>query len=376
MKKIFLLAVAASTLLACSNNDLDLTTDTGDKPLAMSVYLSKVTDRAISDAAQNGATINSLQVRVLTTEGAQIGGVHTFNSSSTPTLTTLITGSVADDANIIVEKVSSTASSVEVRGYNNATAPASWEALSTIDAKSVNAIQSYAFENIPFISTTGVDGKDIITKGTDLNGNERKKWTAEPSIKPYFARFEVSGTPILYKEDGSAVLNDGTTIVVNNIYMNAVGNKTGGVTTYGNTGGNWTYDGTSISGTSGNWEAGYYTNFADMYGDAPTGAQVQAFNLWSQATMPHVILKVTVTPKGDAEKAYAGFVTIKNFTATGVSGIVNGNIYSVNLGDLHIKYNSETGGGDIDPNPEDVEADLHLKVTVLPWVKVNLTPGM
>lgn len=371
MNKLLMLALGAVTVLSsCSKDDSVIQDETGTKSLAMSVDLGNKKTKAEADPAGE-VSINSLKVKVYSAGGTQLGSDVTIGAATTPALGDIVNGSIADDdiKRVIVEKVNSTAAYVEIRGYNNETAPA-WETLSAIDARTVNQIQGYAFQDIPFITTTGTNGMDNINKTADLNANDRKVWEVSASIKPYLARFEVSGTPKLVKLDGNTPVTDAT-ITVNNIYMNNVGNKTGSLILKGNTGGHWTHEGGKITGTTGDWEASYYTDLSAMHGVAPGANKVQAFNLWPQG-MPHVILKVTVTP--DGKTPYTGFVTIKNFS--GAASIVNGNIYAVNLDDLSLKYDSNTGGGDIDPNPEDTEADLHLKVTVMNWVRIVLTPSV
>lgn len=174
-------------------------------------------------------------------------------------------------------------------------------------------------------------------------------------------------------------------------------------------GAHWDFS-TAKDNNGGNWENSYYTDYASMFDGLPATPTVlptpalviqspwennsiwnnsksaAGYNLYPQDETPHLVLCVVVDKDGrDAttNDQYYGFVTISKFRkgngldatiptdGTGLlNGIINGNLYQIDLSDLQLTEK------DITPDPEPKEQDLYLKLTVTPWNAVKLTPEL
>lgn len=381
-KVSFFAALAAFGLFSCSNGDDPGMAGSSDNanggPSSLSVAVlssSALRLTSMDDTQADGTTIQSLVMKVYDAAGNEItiSGLNPFTGGVLANIMKPV-----DDLALnaperrVVEQIDQKASRVEIRGYNSATPPV-WKSKADFDAAGITTLQLgvMPFAEIPFISVSA-DGRNDITKtglgmGTDPGHETHNVWAAQAEIKPYFARIEVSGTPA--EKDNKA------TFTVESIYINNIAlMKDAAKTMYKGNGGIWQLDPTTgkITGTTGDMDAAYKTAFVNMYDETLTGygtaGKVDAYTLWGQSGMLHVIVKVKVTP-ANGDPAYSGFITLKNIT--GASAIEIGKIYKLDLSKLSLTYTD-----DITPQPYDEGADLYIQVTVHPWEEVILTPGL
>lgn len=373
------MALAATAMMtSCSKEGPDGNKNDGTASLYMKV--EQINSRAVSDAGTTGTPLTSLFVILQNGAGTAVGSeVDAKAVIGTPSQS--VVGTLASQ--IIVSGIDLSVEKILAYGFKASTKPLGFALADYNGTKNINALQDVAFNDIPFFHTnSGAPTTDVISKTntTPPAGKTGQVWTAISSLSPYFARFEIGGTPTA----GTGV----KTVTVTQIYLNNF------AATYGATStahpGNlayFTYDGSGNvtgtaggnSGTTGDFGTAYYTAASTtMYGDPATAPQVQAFNLYAQSSMPHVVLKVTIRPSADVSDDgsldYTGFITITGFKSTGsgtpaVTSIEAGNIYQLALGGLAIN------AADVDPEPEHEGADLYMTITVTDWTLVPITPN-
>lgn len=371
INRIILSAVGLLALFSCSTKE-DRTSPRGDdgfNSLAIAVATFPMKTRAVDDAKTDGMTIRSMAIKVYDANGDEIA-VSGLDAIGGDVLANIIAplgtgnGQLAldDPARRIAKDINADAAKVEVRGYNS-TVPPVWRSKADLDVTPINNLQlaDMPFVEIPFISISE-DGKDDIAK--ERTRSENLIWTAQAEIKPYFARFEVVGVPV--------EKNDAATISLKAIYINNIAVAKGAAPTmYKGNGAIWEKDADNkIIGSAGDMEAAYRAAFTGMYNESLDGytGKADAYTLWGQTGMLHIILKVNVTPK-NGNPAYDGFITLRQIT--GASAIEIGKIYRLDLNSLKIDYVK-----DVDPQPYEEDAEIKLSVTIRDWNEIKYNPDL
>lgn len=402
MKKIILMALVALTLFSCSNEAENIPeVESGNAALYLAIAMPKT--KAMTDPVTTPPTvITKLMVQAYDATDKAVGALSIISGQ---TLTDLLAANGmapgTDSKQIVVETISNNATYIRVWGYHDVSQT---DTPIYTGAEAINTLQALGFDGVPYQAD-----KILIAKSQNLGTGahaEHKVWTATATLKPYLARFEVSGTP-KSKADGDL---KNASIQVSGIYMNNISlkGKTAPTLKAGNSA-HWDFS-TAKDNDGGNWEDSYYTDYVSMFDGLPAAPTVlpapalviqspvennsiwynsknaTGYNLYPQDETPHLVLCVVVDKDGSdatTNDQYYGFVTVSKFRkgngldatiptdGTGLlSGIINGNLYQIDLSDLLLTEK------DITPDPEPKEQDLYLKLTVTPWNAVKLTPEL
>lgn len=138
---------------------------------------------------------------------------------------------------------------------------------------------------------------------------------------------------------------------------------------------------------SGNWDTFEPLMKDDLAtGEVPTdkAAAYQIFpSTNSVATHPHVVLELTIKPKGGAE-ATKRYITITKYKdgTNALTSFEGGKIYKLNLSSLNHLFTTDDGtenGNPVDPTdnePELEKADLTINVTTYAWTSKDITPDI
>lgn len=407
MKKIFLMALTAVTMLSsCSKQQDETTNEVGTRTLQLS--FSKAATRASDAPGDNSTEVQSMRIQVLA--GSAIIKDLTLGAGDIAKVKLTTTGA-AGGYYVLDVPVSAT----DVRVW--ATLASGETNLSfdkTVDINDWNGA-NVDFTKLPFYGEKQIQ-KTGNTPSTSPDGNIL--WYAPVTITPQMARFEVFNTIKDASMDTKAQdFFKGVNVAgvyMNNVQLTAAA---GAITNAGNGDKDW---GTS-DWTEGNWDAagllaytagsGSFKNlFNDAYGngvtfEGPNGIapnnKVDAYQLWER-TVPHIVLKVSYQARigyvwdptmngntggwdftGASWETRYGWITITGFAenANQITEIAHGKIYRLNLGALAAKFKApenenEIPEGPIDPDPEPEAVDLQVAVTVTPWTVVDVTPTM
>lgn len=138
---------------------------------------------------------------------------------------------------------------------------------------------------------------------------------------------------------------------------------------------------------AGNWNTFEATMKDDLTtGEVPTG-KAAAYQIFpstnSVDTHPHVVLELTIQPKGGAETAKR-YITITKYKegTNALTSFEGGKIYKLDLSSLNHLFTTDDGtenGNPVDPTdgePELEKADLTIKVTTYEWTSQNITPDI
>lgn len=398
------MALVALTIFSCSNEAENIPeVETGNAALYLAIAMPKT--KAMTDPITTPpAVITKLMVQAYDATDKAVGALSIISGQ---TLTDLLAvngiSPGTDSKQIVVETISNNATYIRVWGYHDVSQT---DTPIYTGAEAINTLQALGFDGVPYEA-----GKILIAKSQNLGTGahaEHKVWTATATLKPYLARFEVTGTP-KSKADGDLA---SASIHVSGIYMNNIrldAQLVTPTTLKAGNGAHWDFS-TAKDNNGGNWENSYYTDYASMFDGLPATPTVlptpalviqspwennsiwnnsksaAGYNLYPQDETPHLVLCVVVDKDGrDAttNDQYYGFVTISKFRkgngldatiptdGTGLlNGIINGNLYQIDLSDLQLTEK------DITPDPEPKEQDLYLKLTVTPWNAVKLTPEL
>lgn len=367
MRKILLVALAATALFSCSKESVDNSTEKGNASLYMSVKKAE-TKTAENTGGSNGGYVTSLYVQLVDGSGVQFGSAYAAPSAFMDALSGGTPGN-ADNV-LFIEKVPQNAAKVIAYGFKAASAPAGFDLSNYDGTKVINNLQG-EFADVPFFNVSSGS-----YTATEINKDNATQWKTTTNISPYFARFEITGAP----KAGSGI----NSISVSEVYINNF-NATHGasaLTAYVGNGAHFIFDAShNITGTTGggsgsdegDWGTNPYTSSgaaSKMY-DNYTSSMYHGYNLYAQSSMPQVVLKVSVTT--DNSNTFTGFVTIGGFkdaTNTAVSAIEIGKLYKLGLGEFTINIS------DVDPEPNHETADLHMTITVTDWEEVEITPNM
>lgn len=243
---------------------------------------------------------------------------------------------------------------------------------------------------VPFSGTA-----NITYAAGDVNTDGHKLKKAAVTIKAEVARIEIVGGINVDKTTNGYYAVDVEKIYINN-YL-ATSNATAPYIVANNAAGDWVtpnnfatdmMTNTITEPTTGSFYAtdhniGVLTGKADAYQIFPAKDVTATPTVTTAAAaLPHVVLKVKVyetaeaytagTPMADRE-----WITIKTFKngTDLITEFAAGNIYKLDLNDLTNSFKPGVTPP-VDPDPEDEKADLELKVTVTPWVLVNMTPNI
>lgn len=395
MKKLFFATLAAISLLACSKEEGGTPGTTGDPNISLALKIDRgLNSRAIQKPGEKNQLIQSMIIEVFN-ESKSLIETKVLSASQI----SAATGSLADlndAARIVIEDVDSRAEYIKIWGFQ----AAGVNTIPTLNG-TINDNQM-SFDMIPFypapqtaggalLSTTDANGFVSVNKSSDpapgpaSGGHDGHKiWTAQATLAPYLARFEMKPTTgITAKTSGDEGDMDlfpaGTTIAITGLYMNNIKDTPGAVihlnggnnAVWGS--GEWAENNRYYGTGTPSWNKMY--NAEGTHGTAQAldfGANADCYNLYAQSGSPHAVVRVLVTIPGEEPKY--GFITIKDFrvdasTLLSADGVQTGKIYKVNL-DMVVKPS------DVTPDPESATADLYAQVTILDWDEVNLTPEL
>lgn len=384
-KSYLMAAFAALTLFSCSN-DLDENQGySGDAYMNFSLNFDTPKLRSVDDDHNSGTPVPGLtQVTVkFKKDGVQVGDSKVYITTDEK-WADLIGGRA------VMMQIPASAETIEVIGNSE-----------IADDTKITDLQGYSVVPVGGLAAT-------INKTTP--GTATSPYTAQVTIAPLLARFEVHGkidiasvTGLENKSKYSKV--NVKAIYFNNFKMTRTVNTVGGLTFndqtsvhdtwygYYNAGGECQNMFDKIAeGTAGNLTP--LANAGQLYGTTPQfigilAGKAAGYNFFSQSTtesdiekrreaLPHIVVELECWDNEavSAIVPHKNFITVRTFKDdkdVSINSFDPAYIYRLDLQQLAewIK-----GGGEPDPDPEQDAYFINLTLTVTPWTVKNVFPEL
>lgn len=367
MKKILLLALIATTLFACSNQEelTDNSNNTGITSLSVKIDFSKFKTRSNDEKIDALPGWSYLLLVAKNSGGSQVREKLVLKAE--------FSGTTQMIQLFEKESVNFTGGTVEAYIITEGNGWGAITARNTVNlpvlASGQTDINNWqpsgfiktgvagTFANIPYYGSS-----TIIDNGPGGDGHHQLSATV--SVIPELGRIQVLDTP---QTGGVANNHTVTSLEVKNIYINKISSN-------GSTVDIRTQNSGQNVETGGQWINNYYIAGKPLVGmtDASTDKGYQIFD----KNTPHVIVEVAYQLDNKTDKTYKGYLTITKFTYDGVDKgdltVEKGKIYNINLSQLQPAYDKI---GD-DPYDNTTYYDLNVVVEVKDWSIVSVKPEL
>lgn len=384
LNKIFIAALAATTLFASCAKENPSDTNTGTQTIMVKLP-GNVAVRGVETPVANQfeTPLNATEIRVFLLNGNNVVKTDKFVSGE------IAGGKLFEQAPASINRV------IVVANYGSAY-ETDFAAMTT-----ASQIQNFAFTIASQNTGTGVNNsKTLIGDGTPVvnttsplkpaDAHTYKEVTIE--LKAITARIEVGDVKPGANLDEVELLG----VWINNYYIN--GSKPTPVLTgdgsngfHSETNPVWQTSPAVTSALSltpyakptipAYTHTNYFTDGSASVNLTGTDVKAYAYHVFS-GNVPHLILLVRgkyTTPDEDGKQYFIGYVTFNKFlddSSNEITAFEGNQIYKIGVS---TEGTSNSGGitidgKDITPVPETSKFDLGVKVTVAPWTAVNVTP--